>query len=163
MLLWYKKTDLRLTRTLFCVCAYGWSIMKSHPPAPAGLQNALLSGCAVIIPAVAITGFGCCRRHYSFNFNVSGMSDVQTMSDEERELAEVIVSALNLEMQAAEIDPQAPLYGEGLGLDSIDILEIALAVSKRYGVQIRSDDNDNVRIFSSLRSLNEHVQQQRAA
>ena len=85
------------------------------------------------------------------------------MSDDERELAEVIVSALNLETPAADIDPQAPLYGEGLGLDSIDILEIALAVSKRYGVQIRSDDNDNVRIFSSLRSLNEHVQQQRAA
>ena len=85
------------------------------------------------------------------------------MSGEERELAELIVSALNLETPAAEIDPEAPLYGEGLGLDSIDILEIALAVSKRYGVQIRSDDNDNVRIFSSLRSLNEHVQQQRAA
>lgn len=91
------------------------------------------------------------------------MSDVTTMSEEERELAELIVTALNLETPAAEIDPQAPLYGEGLGLDSIDILEIALAVSKRYGVQIRSDDNDNVRIFSSLRSLNEHVQQQRAA
>jgi acyl carrier protein len=91
------------------------------------------------------------------------MSTATTMSDDERELAEVIVSALNLETPAADIDPQAPLYGEGLGLDSIDILEIALAVSKRYGVQIRSDDNDNVRIFSSLRSLNEHVQQQRAA
>jgi len=85
------------------------------------------------------------------------------MSNEERELAELIVTALNLESAAAEIDPDAPLYGEGLGLDSIDILEIALAVSKRYGVQIRSDDNDNVRIFSSLRSLNEHVQQQRSA
>ena len=85
------------------------------------------------------------------------------MSDEERELAEVIVSALNLETPAMDIDPQAPLYGEGLGLDSIDILEIALAVSKRYGVQIRSDDSDNERIFASLRSLNEHVQQQRAA
>jgi acyl carrier protein len=85
------------------------------------------------------------------------------MSEEERELAEVIVSALNLETPAAEIDPLAQLYGEGLGLDSIDILEIALAVSKRYGVQIRSDDSDNERIFSSLRSLNEHVQQQRAA
>ena len=84
------------------------------------------------------------------------------MSDQERELAELIVSALNLETPANEIDPEAPLYGEGLGLDSIDILEIALAVSKRYGVQIRSDDNENVRIFSSLRSLNEHVQQQRA-
>jgi acyl carrier protein len=85
------------------------------------------------------------------------------MSSEERELAELIVSALNLANPAADIDPDAPLYGEGLGLDSIDILEIALAVSKRYGVQIRSDDNDNVRIFSSLRSLNEHVQQQRVA
>ncbi len=91
------------------------------------------------------------------------MSTVSTMSDEERELAEVIVSALNLETPATDIDPQAPLYGEGLGLDSIDILEIALAVSKRYGVQIRSDDSDNERIFASLRSLNEHVQQQRAA
>ena len=84
------------------------------------------------------------------------------MSNDERELADLIVSALNLETSAEEIDPEAPLYGDGLGLDSIDILEIALAVSKRYGVQIRSDDSDNVRIFSSLRSLNEHVQQQRA-
>ena len=91
------------------------------------------------------------------------MGTAATKSEEERELAELIVSALNLETPAEEIDPDAPLYGEGLGLDSIDILEIALAVSKRYGVQIRSDDNDNVRIFSSLRSLNEHVQQQRAA
>lgn len=90
------------------------------------------------------------------------MNTAVTMSNDERELAELIVSALNLESDAADIDPDAPLYGEGLGLDSIDILEIALAVSKRYGVQIRSDDSDNVRIFSSLRSLNEHVQQQRA-
>ncbi len=90
------------------------------------------------------------------------MTAVAEMSNEERELAELIVTALNLDNPATDIDPEAPLYGEGLGLDSIDILEIALAVSKRYGVQIRSDDNDNVRIFSSLRSLNEHVQQQRA-
>jgi acyl carrier protein len=94
---------------------------------------------------------------------VTGMTAASMMSNEERELAELIVSALNLEGQAAEIDPDAPLYGEGLGLDSIDILELALAVSKRYGVQIRSDDSDNVRIFSSLRTLNEHVQQQRSA
>ena len=85
------------------------------------------------------------------------------MNDEERELAELIVTALNLETPAAEIAPEAPLYGEGLGLDSIDILEIALAVSKRYGVQIRSDDSENEQIFASLRSLNEHVQQQRSA
>ena len=49
--------------------------------------------------------------------------------------------------------PDAPLYGEGLGLDSIDILEVALVVSQRYGFQLRSDDEDNVRIFRSLASL----------
>ena len=91
------------------------------------------------------------------------MSTTANMNDEERELAELIVTALNLETPAAEIVPEAPLYGEGLGLDSIDILEIALAVSKRYGVQIRSDDSENTQIFASLRSLNEHIQQQRSA
>jgi acyl carrier protein len=91
------------------------------------------------------------------------MSNTATMNEQERELAELIVSTLNLETPAAEIDPDGPLYGEGLGLDSIDILELALAISKSYGVQIRSDDSDNVRIFRSLRSLNEHVQRQRSA
>jgi acyl carrier protein len=81
---------------------------------------------------------------------------------EELELAQVIVSALNLETRAADIDPQAPLYKEGLGLDSIDILEIALAISRSYGVKLRSDDSDNQKIFSSLRSLNRHIQQLRA-
>ncbi|MEX0960212.1 MAG: phosphopantetheine-binding protein [Burkholderiales bacterium] len=86
------------------------------------------------------------------------MDTVTAMSDQERELAELIVATLNLEITAAEIDPAAPLFRDGLGLDSIDVLEIALAVSKKYGFQIKSDDADNVRIFSSLRSLNEHVQ-----
>jgi len=81
---------------------------------------------------------------------------------EELELAQLIVSALNLETRAADIDPQAPLYKEGLGLDSIDILEIALAISRTYGVRLRSDDGDNQKIFSSLRSLNGHIQQLRA-
>jgi acyl carrier protein len=81
---------------------------------------------------------------------------------EEIELAQLIVSALNLETRAADIDPGAPLYKEGLGLDSIDILEIALAVSRTYGVRLRSDDSDNQKIFSSLRSLNRHIQQLRA-
>lgn len=84
-----------------------------------------------------------------------------SMNEHERELAELIVAALNLEIGADEIDPQAPLYREGLGLDSIDILEIALAVSKKYGFQLRSDDSDNVKTFSSLRNLNEHVQRHR--
>lgn len=89
------------------------------------------------------------------------MDRVKIMSAQERELAELIVSTLNLELSAAEVDPDAALYREGLGLDSIDILEIALAVSKTYGFQLRSDDSDNVKIFSSLRSLNEHVQRSR--
>jgi len=83
------------------------------------------------------------------------------MSAQERELAELIVATLNLDLSADAVDPDAALYREGLGLDSIDILEIALAVSKTYGFQLRSDDSDNVKIFSSLRSLNEHVQTRR--
>jgi acyl carrier protein len=90
------------------------------------------------------------------------MSSAQTLTAQEQELAQLIVEALNLEIAADDIDPTAPLYREGLGLDSIDILEIALTISKTYGFQLQSDDADNVRIFSSLRSLNEHVQQQRA-
>ncbi len=77
------------------------------------------------------------------------------------EVAQLIVTALNLETPASEIEPDAPLYGEGLGLDSIDILEVALAVSKRYGFQLRSDNEDNVRIFSSLRALAQHIASQR--
>jgi acyl carrier protein len=83
------------------------------------------------------------------------------MSAQEHELAELIVATLNLDLSADEVDPDAALYREGLGLDSIDILEIALAVSKTYGFQLRSDDSDNVKIFRSLRSLNEHVQRSR--
>ncbi|CAN5134831.1 xanthomonadin biosynthesis acyl carrier protein XanC [soil metagenome] len=79
----------------------------------------------------------------------------------ERELAKLIVDALNLETPADTIAPEAPLYGEGLGLDSIDILEIALVVSKHYGFQLRSDDEDNVRIFESLRSLASHIARHR--
>jgi acyl carrier protein len=84
------------------------------------------------------------------------------MTPEELELARLIAATLNLEGQAEDMDPTAPLYGEGLGLDSIDILEIALAVSKAYGVKLRADDEDNRKIFSSLRSLNLRILQMRA-
>ncbi|MCW7536452.1 phosphopantetheine-binding protein [Aquabacterium sp. A7-Y] len=82
-----------------------------------------------------------------------------TSADEnlQREVAALLVDSLNLEIAPESIAPQAPLYGEGLGLDSIDILELALVVSKRYGFQLRSDDENNVRIFSSLASLTEHI------
>lgn len=80
---------------------------------------------------------------------------------EELELAKLIVATLNLDVPAAEIDPTAPLYHEGLGLDSIDILEIALVISKTYGVKVRSDDENNSKIFSSLRALSSHIQEHR--
>ncbi|MGH9783382.1 MAG: phosphopantetheine-binding protein [Terriglobia bacterium] len=90
------------------------------------------------------------------------LSDQCALSSQERELAQLIVTTLNLEVRPAEIDPEAPLYGAGLGLDSIDILEIALAISKTYGIRLRSDDQNNLKIFSSLRSLNQHIRQCRA-
>ena len=90
------------------------------------------------------------------------LSDERALSPQELALAELIVTTLNLEKRPSEFDPEAPLYGEGLGLDSIDILEIALAVSKAYGIRLRSDDGNNQKIFSSLRSLNQHIQQFRA-
>ena len=80
-------------------------------------------------------------------------------TEAERELAELLVESLNLEgVDPHAIDPEAPLFNDGLGLDSIDALELALAVSKRYGVQLRPDGEDNRRIFASLRALSEHVQ-----
>ncbi|HEY5929538.1 MAG TPA: phosphopantetheine-binding protein [Burkholderiales bacterium] len=87
--------------------------------------------------------------------------DNTMLTEQELELAQLMVSSLNLEISAGEIEPDAPLYREGLGLDSIDILEVALAISKTYGIHLRSDDQDNMRIFQSLRSLTEHVQRHR--
>ncbi|MBS0200133.1 MAG: acyl carrier protein [Proteobacteria bacterium] len=89
------------------------------------------------------------------------------MSDQtaaERELAELLVESLNLEdVDPAGIDPEAPLFNTGLGLDSIDALELSLAISKKYGLQLRSDNEDNRKIFASLRALSDYVQQHRAA
>lgn len=90
------------------------------------------------------------------------MAEFQTK--EQRELAALIVTALNLEgIDAATIDPDAPLFGAGLELDSIDALELALEISKRYGVQIKADDEDNKAIFASLRTLSDYVERMRAA
>jgi acyl carrier protein len=83
------------------------------------------------------------------------MTSVQT--ELQHEVAGLLVEALNLEIAPDTIDPHAPLYGDGLGLDSIDILEVALVVSQRYGFQLRSDDEDNIRIFTSLASLTDHI------
>lgn len=84
-----------------------------------------------------------------------------TSGGAELALAQLIVETLNLDVTPASIDPHAPLFGEGLGLDSIDMLEIALAVSQTYGVKLRADDSNNDQIFSSLASLSQHIQQHR--
>lgn len=86
------------------------------------------------------------------------------LTDAQRELATLIVDSLHLEdVDPAAIDPDAPLFGGELGLDSIDALEIALAVSQHYGFQLRSDHADNRRIFRNLRELAAHVEAHRAA
>ena len=91
------------------------------------------------------------------------MATVHLAAPLERELAGLLVEVLHLELAAGDIDPEAPLYGDqGLGLDSIDILEIAVAISKKYGFKLRSDDPDNDRIFGSLRALAAHIAERRS-
>ena len=76
----------------------------------------------------------------------------------ERETAEMIIEVLNLEdIQPADIGADEPLFGEGLGLDSIDALELSLAIGQRYGLQIMANDAENQQIFSTLRSLSEFI------
>ncbi len=79
----------------------------------------------------------------------------------EQQLAALIVSSLQLELAPADIVPDGRLFGDGLGLDSIDALELALAISKTYGFELRSDDERNKRIFASLRSLSAHIEEHR--
>jgi acyl carrier protein len=84
-------------------------------------------------------------------------------SAEEHEVAELIVETLNLEdMSAEDIDPEEALFGNGLGLDSIDALELALAISQKYDVQLRADDTNVKEVFYSLRSLTAYVQERSA-
>jgi acyl carrier protein len=90
---------------------------------------------------------------------------LKAMSDQtpaEHALATLLVESLNIEgLAPADIDPDAALFGDGLGLDSIDALELSLAISKQYGFQLRSDSEENRRIFASLRALSAHVEQHR--
>lgn len=81
----------------------------------------------------------------------------------EQEVAQLIVKTLDLEVQPVEIEPDAPLFYEGLGLDSIDALELAIEITGRYGFELRADDENNKKIFSSLRALTSHIESKRAA
>ena len=84
--------------------------------------------------------------------------------DLEREIASLLIDTLHLEGIAAEdIDPAQPLFRDGLGLDSLDMLELSMAIEQQYGLKLRSDDPDNKAIFASLRSLSQHVQEKRRA
>ncbi|QYZ67880.1 MAG: acyl carrier protein [Gammaproteobacteria bacterium (ex Lamellibrachia satsuma)] len=76
----------------------------------------------------------------------------------ENEVATLIIDTLNLRVDPSSIDPQAPLFNEGLGLDSIDALELAMSISKKYGFQLRSNDENNTNIFASLSSLSKHIE-----
>jgi acyl carrier protein len=77
------------------------------------------------------------------------------------EVATLIVDTLNLDNAPEEIVPDQPLFREGLGLDSIDALELAMAISRTYGFQLRSDDGDNDKIFASLAALTAHIEANR--
>ena len=80
-----------------------------------------------------------------------------------RELAGLVVEALHLEdVDPAQLDLGAPLFGEGLGLDSLDILEISLVIQQRYGIKLKAEDPNNEAIFASLQSLADHINAARA-
>jgi acyl carrier protein len=85
---------------------------------------------------------------------------MQAQTDEEHELARLIVGSLDLEnVNADDIDPEEPLFGDGLGLDSIDALEIALTITQKYSIQMKVDDDDMQQVFNTLRSLNAYIQE----
>ena len=97
------------------------------------------------------------RYDPSINIMQDNQNPLPSTPELQREVAQLMIEALNLETSADQITADAPLYGDGLGLDSIDVLEIALVVSRQYGVQLRADSAANQHIFSSLRSLSDYI------
>lgn len=92
------------------------------------------------------------------------MAESAPPEDLVREIKELIIDALMLQdMTPEEIDEEAPLLVEGLGLDSIDVLELAMAIGKKYGVKTKADDAQNRQIFASVRNLARFIHEQRAA
>ena len=84
------------------------------------------------------------------------------MPELEQEVGSMIIEILHLEdVIVDDIDPEQPLFQDGLGLDSIDALELSVAISTRYGVQIRAEDTDVTQVFASLRSLSAFIQDNR--
>ncbi|MEO7774128.1 MAG: phosphopantetheine-binding protein [Steroidobacteraceae bacterium] len=88
---------------------------------------------------------------------LSASATGSAIAEVRQNLARLITQTLNLDVAPEDIDPEAPIYGEGLGLDSIDVLEIALIISKEYGVELKADSAENHVIFKSLNALSEFV------
>ena len=87
-----------------------------------------------------------------------------TREEIETKLKETVVSALDLEdLTPADIETDVPLFGEGLGLDSIDALELGMAVKKAFGVSFSSNPADNKQIFRSVKALADYVEAQQKA
>jgi len=93
--------------------------------------------------------------------NTPSTAGNESLDELRQRVAELIVTALNLDVSPEEIGPDTQLFGEGLGLDSIDILEVAMVVSKHFGFQLRSDSEDNERIFRSMQDLAQHIAENR--
>lgn len=90
----------------------------------------------------------------------SNERDMQEQSDSESELAKLLVESLNLEgVEPSEIEPDEPLFNEGLGLDSIDALELALAITQKYSIQLKAEDANMQNAFGTLRSLNAYIEE----
>jgi acyl carrier protein len=84
---------------------------------------------------------------------------MQGQSDNESELAKLLVESLNLEgVDPGSIDPEEALFNEGLGLDSIDALELALAITQKYSIQLKADDENMQHAFDTLRTLNAYIE-----
>ena len=122
------------------------TLRKAHSPFLDSAQRELVEGLREGANALVVNG-----RNRS-------VADVSPL---EMEVAKLIIRTLTLKVDPAQIQPEAPLFGDGLGLDSIDALELSLAISQSYGHQIRSDDPDTVATFASLRSLCQSIEKHR--
>ncbi len=130
-----------------------------HPARPLLSPGEALPTCRLLDPASRAKRRSKPSTPHSLRTN---MTSTPAQTPAEMALAELLVSSLNIEGTTAEqIDPEMQLFGGGLGLDSIDALELSLAISKAYGFQLRSDSEENKRIFASLRALSAHIEQHR--
>ena len=116
----------------------------------------------IFLPEVRET-LGVCNRAYIVLYAPHEPMDRvglrMAISEFEQEIGSMIVETLNLQGVAVDdIDPEQPLFRDGLGLDSIDALELSLAISRQYGVQIKTENTDVAQVFASMRSLSEYIQ-----